>query len=279
MQSDITITSKTAAEHRQLDLQVTSFDIASKMNDCANAVSQVRTLFLSDMHLGATGSRADLALALLQATHADKYVLVGDIVDLWHPGPSQWGADEQAIIEHIRARHREGAEIVYISGNHDPDPQAAFDTGLLPVRAKTRTVHVTADGRQFLVLHGDDAESRLLQSRALTRMGSWAERKLRSLDNWIATYFERTSIVQRSVIEYLLSNINWLLYYTLGHEVRLVDRSRDGGYQGVICGHFHLPALHKHHGLIYANCGDWRDSFTALTEGHDGQLNLIGGRK
>ena len=244
-----------------------------------NAVSRVRTLFLSDMHLGASGSRADLALALLQETHANKYVLVGDIVDLWHPGPSQWGADEQAIIEHIRMRHREGAEIVYITGNHDPDPQTTFQTGLIPVKAKNRTVHITADGRQFLVLHGDDAESCLFQSHALSRVGSWAERKLRSWDKLLGAYFFRSTIVRCSVIEYLLSNINWLFYRTLGHEVRLVERSRNGGYQGVICGHFHIPALHKRHGLIYANCGDWRDNFTALTEGLDGQLNLIGGRK
>jgi len=253
--------------------------IGSKMNSSTNSVSRIRTLFLSDMHLGASGSRSDLALALLQENHANKYVLVGDIVDFWHPGPYQWGADEQAIIEHLYARHRDGAEIVYITGNHDPDPQAAFDSGLLPVMAKNQTVHITADGRQFLVLHGDDAQLRLFQSRALMKAGSWADHKLRSLDKWIGSHFERTSIVKRSVIEYLLSKINGLLCFRLGHEVRLVDRSRSGGYQGVICGHFHMPALHEHHGLIYANCGDWRDSFTALTEGLDGQLNLIGGRK
>ena len=249
------------------------------MIDCVNRVSRVRTLFLSDMHLGASGSRADLALALLQETHANKYVLVGDIVDLWHPGLSQWGADEQAIIEHIRMRHRDGAEIVYITGNHDPDPQTTSETGLLPVKAKNTTVHITADGRQFLVLDGDDVESRLFQLHVLARVGSWADRKLRSWDKRIGAYFLRSSIVRRSVIEFLLSNINWLLYWTMGHEVRLVERSRSGGYQGVICGHFHMPALHERHGLIYANCGDWRDSFTALTEWHDGQLNLIGGRK
>ena len=171
----------------------------------------------------------------------------------------QWGADEQAIADHIRMRHRDGAEIVYVTGNHDPDPQTTFDTGLLPVKAKNRIVHITANGRQFLVLHGDDAESPLFQLHALSRVGSWANRKLRSWDKRIGAFFLRSSVVRRSVIEYLLSNMNWLLYWTLGHEVRLVERFRSGGYRGVICGYFHMPALQGRHGLVYANCGDLRD--------------------
>ena len=30
------------------------------------------------------------------------------------------------------------------------------------------------------------------------------------------------------------------------------------------------------HGLTYANCGDWMDSFTALAEDTDGRLRLTG---
>jgi UDP-2,3-diacylglucosamine pyrophosphatase LpxH len=44
---------------------------------------------------------------------------------------------------------------------------------------------------------------------------------------------------------------------------------------GVICGHFHIASLHEDHGLIYANCGDWVDSLTAIAESSDGGLQLL----
>ncbi len=52
--------------------------------------------------------------------------------------------------------------------------------------------------------------------------------------------------------------------------------ARAEGLDGVICGHFHLAGLHREHGLVYANCGDWVDSATALVEGFDGTLQLMG---
>ena len=60
-----------------------------------------------------------------------------------------------------------------------------------------------------------------------------------------------------------------------GYEARLIARAKRAGCDGVICGHFHKPALHDHHGLTYANCGDWVDSFTALAEDADGRLSLL----
>ncbi|MDB5647745.1 MAG: UDP-2,3-diacylglucosamine hydrolase [Methylobacterium sp.] len=45
--------------------------------------TRVRTLFLSDMHLGTKGCQADLLLEFLRDYDADEIYLVGDIVDGW----------------------------------------------------------------------------------------------------------------------------------------------------------------------------------------------------
>ncbi len=47
-----------------------------------NAV-RVRTLFLSDLHLGTKGCQADVLLDFLKTYDADTIYLVGDIVDGW----------------------------------------------------------------------------------------------------------------------------------------------------------------------------------------------------
>jgi len=43
----------------------------------------------------------------------------------------------------------------------------------------------------------------------------------------------------------------------------------------VICGHIHWAALKEVDGLLYANCGDWVDSCTAIVEHESGRLELV----
>ena len=63
--------------------------------DCPPRPPQ-RTLFISDLHLGALSSRPDLVLRFLQQHRADTYVLIGDILDLWHLLLPHWTAQDQA---------------------------------------------------------------------------------------------------------------------------------------------------------------------------------------
>jgi UDP-2,3-diacylglucosamine pyrophosphatase LpxH len=87
--------------------------------DCPPRPPQ-RTLFISDLHLGALSSRPDLVLRFLQQHRADTYVLIGDILDLWHLLLPHWTAQDQAVIDHLQARARSGARLIYVRGNHDP---------------------------------------------------------------------------------------------------------------------------------------------------------------
>jgi UDP-2,3-diacylglucosamine pyrophosphatase LpxH len=243
------------------------------------AIHHHRSLFLSDMHLGSSGSRADLVLAFLKRNLAQNYVLVGDITDLGQTILSHWSPADQAVIDHLRARKVAGAELIYVRGNHDPDPEDGPADRQLPVCAVDHAIHVAADGRRYLVVHGDAQDTRLFQALVLTRLGSQIDRALRALDNLIGRYLHNPGPHRRSVIETVLSWVNWGLYPSRAHERRLVDLARERGFDGVICGHFHKAELHKRHGLIYANCGDWLDSFTALAADQTGHLHLLGGRQ
>lgn len=245
----------------------------------AAASRQHRTLFLSDLHLGAIGGRADLVLRFLRANRAETYVLVGDILDVWYPVLPHWNSAHQGVIDHLRRRHAEGARIIYIRGNHDPLPETAPDQRRLPVEAQDRIIHEAADGRRFLVTHGDIADRRAFRSSVMTRIGSRLDQDLRRLDRGLRRRLRRLKEPhRRTAIEWVLFGVNALFYPDRAHERRLVAVARVEGLDGVICGHFHIAALHDRHGLTYANCGDWMDSFTALAEDHEGRLQMLGGR-
>jgi len=56
---------------------------------------------------------------------------------------------------------------------------------------------------------------------------------------------------------------------------RWLRRARREGYDGVLCGHIHIPELRRLGRHIYANCGDWVESCSALAERPDGRLEIL----
>lgn len=249
--------------------------------DEQRAARRYRSLFLSDLHLGAPGCRAEAILDFLQTHDADTIYLVGDSFDLWDPLILHWGATERRIVALLGERQAAGRRIVCLVGNHDrallhDRGRARPEVGGLAANPCREILHVAGDGRRYLVLHGDVCDARLLRFHIWTRLGSRTDSALRLADKALRRLRPRLGPEARGPLEMLIHGLNDLLYRNRSHERRLVALARSVGCDGVICGHYHIAALHDDHGLRYANCGDWTDSCTALAESADGTLALIG---
>ncbi len=240
-----------------------------------------RALFLSDLHLGAQGCDAERILSFLERNDADVHYLVGDIFDIWDPLFVRWSPTHDAVLDLLRRRAARGSRLIYLTGNHD---RALRQQGIaalhgryhLPVEVLEDTLHHGADGRRYLVLHGDICDARLLRLHVCTRIGSRLDGMLRLIDTGLRHLRFRIGPEQRGPIEVAIAAVNALAYRNHRHETRLTDLARARGADGVICGHFHLAALHDRHGIRYVNCGDWMDSMTAVAEGQDGILRIMG---
>ena len=240
-----------------------------------------RALFLSDLHLGAAGCAADRILSFLERNDAEVIYLVGDILDVWDPLFLRWTPMHDRILDLLRERAARGRRLVYLTGNHDRALRlhgVAALTGRyhLPVEVMDDTLHRGADGRHYLVLHGDVCDARPLRLHTFTRIGSRLDGALRLFDALLRRLRLTVGRERRGPVEAAISAVNALIYRNHRHEQRLTDLARARGVQGVICGHFHIAALHDRHGVRYVNCGDWVDSMTAVAEGLDGTLRLIG---
>ena len=235
-----------------------------------------RTLFLSDLHLGALGAQPERILEFLMANPAQTYVLAGDVLDLWQPLLPHWTGADQAVIDHLNARQAQGARLIYLRGNHDPFPERAPEGKRPRVEAVETHLHEAADGRRYLVIHGDQIDARIFRAHVFTRLGSRIDHALRLVDRRLQRLSRSAPGTEaRSTIEGLLAWLNTLMHLGRTHERRLVDLARAEGVDGVICGHFHIAGLHADHGLVYANCGDWVDSLSGLVETFDGRLRLV----
>ena len=234
----------------------------------------VRSIFLSDLHLGLTGCRADAALAFLKATPSERLYLVGDIIDLWMMRRRmRWEPVYNKFLRHVLKRAQRGQQVVYLPGNHDADIAAL--NGLVNIQVTRQTIYDALDGRRLLVTHGDEADAVVQAHPLLARLGAHAydaliwlnavgnrARALVGLEPWSFSRAVKASVKRATV-------------YIGNFEQVLAERARAVGAHGVICGHIHQPAIRELDGLAYLNCGDWIEHGTAIVERWDGVFELV----
>ena len=80
----------------------------------------VRSIFLSDIHLGTRACQAERLLDFLREYESEHLFLVGDIVDFWAMSRGiYWSAAQNTVVQKILKRARHGVRVVFIPGNHD----------------------------------------------------------------------------------------------------------------------------------------------------------------
>src|SRR5215813_364721 len=122
----------------------------------ANAPKHVRTLFLSDVHLGMRGCQADKLLEFLREYDASTIYLVGDIVDGWQLKSSwYWPQTHNDVVQKLLRKARKGARVLYVPGNHDEFLRDYFGTHFGGVEVIDSIIHHSPDGARYLVIHGD----------------------------------------------------------------------------------------------------------------------------
>ncbi|HTY49321.1 MAG TPA: metallophosphoesterase, partial [Steroidobacteraceae bacterium] len=117
---------------------------------------RVRTLFLSDIHLGFKRARTRELLAFLNRVEAATIVLGGDIVDaLSLARRFFWTEEHSQVLRLLLARRRAGARLIYLPGNHDAALSVFLDMLQGQREVHREGVYRTARGERLLVLHGD----------------------------------------------------------------------------------------------------------------------------
>lgn len=235
-----------------------------------------RTVFVSDVHLGTRGCKAEALLAFLERTPCETLYLVGDIVDGWRLTRAwYWQASHSAVIQKILALAKGGTRVVYIPGNHDEAlrPYAGLDLAGIEVRHEV--IHQTADGRAFLVVHGDFVDGAVRYAAWLAHLGDWAYDGGLWLSETISAVRRRLGLAPWSLALYVKRSLKSAVAYIARYEEAIARETRARGLDGAICGHIHHVAIRRIGPTLYCNDGDWVESCTALVERHDGSLAVV----
>jgi len=136
-------------------------------------------------------------------------------------------------------------------------------------------IHVTADGRRFLVTHGDEFDHVVRYARWLALLGDWAYRTVLTANTLLNRARRRMGFGYWSFSAYLKVKVKNALQIIENFELALADEARRRGVDGVICGHIHKAEIREIGGVTYVNDGDWVESCTALVEHLDGRLEIL----
>ncbi|MGE0190491.1 MAG: UDP-2,3-diacylglucosamine diphosphatase [Planctomycetota bacterium] len=239
--------------------------------------ADLRTLWISDVHLGARNASASALLELLGRVRAERVVLVGDIVDLWSLKRRwHWPRAHRQVLERLHEMARHGTDVFYVPGNHDEAFRGLCGHGFGPIRVERELVHEGVDGRRFLVIHGDELEEDIHVARWAARAGDGIYAALLVADRPLGKVQRAVGSAEPfSLARFVKTRSKTARRFVLRYEVAAVRLARKRGFDGVICGHIHVPQLRLHRGVLYANCGDWMESRTALGETHAGHIVLL----
>ena len=240
------------------------------------AVRKYRTIFISDVHLGTKGCQAELLLDFLRHVECETLYLVGDIVDGWKLRSGwHWPQAHNDVVQKILRLARKGVNVIYVPGNHDDRVREFVGVHFGGVVVVRDAIHETADGRRFLVLHGDEFDGVVQHARWLAFVGDYAYRALIAANTLFNRLRRRMGFGYWSLSAFLKTKVKNALQFVENFESAVADEARRRGVDGVICGHIHKAEMRDIDGIAYINDGDWVESCSALVEHHDGTLEIL----
>jgi len=238
---------------------------------------KVRSIFLSDIHLGTRACQAERLLEFLREHESEHLFLVGDIVDFWAMKRGIfWSTPHNTVVQKILKRARHGTNVVFIPGNHDEVLREHVGTYFGDIELLREHIHTGADGKRYLLTHGDDFDQVTKCHRWAAVLGDHAYAlvvRLNVLLSWVRRWLGISGYW--SLAGYAKRKVKGAVSFIFDFEESVVRYVKKLEVDGVICGHIHVAAIKEIDGIAYINCGDWVDSCTAILEHHDGQMELI----
>jgi UDP-2,3-diacylglucosamine pyrophosphatase LpxH len=237
---------------------------------------RVRTAWISDVHLGTPGCRADALLDFLRHLDCETLFLVGDIIDGWQLRRSwYWPQAHNDVVQKILRKVRKGTRVIFVPGNHDEFARRYVGHQFGGVEVVDEWIHVLADGRRLWVTHGDLFDGVIQCAKWLAHVGDSLYELTLKLNRHLNSLRARLGLPYWSLSKFLKRSVKRAVSYVSDFEDAVAREARRRLVDGVVCGHIHHAEMREIDGLLYCNDGDWVESLTALVEHRDGTLEIL----
>lgn len=246
-------------------------------SNASTEVRHVRSIFVSDIHLGCRYANAQAFADFLDRHEADHVYLVGDIIDGWRLRKRwHWQPVYNTILCRLVEMSDNGARICYAPGNHDAFLRSFVESFTLDfVEIADEFIHHAACNRRYLVTHGDLLDDVEIRAQWLSMLGAVGYDLLVTLNGWLNVVCRLLRLKERCYTKSIKSKVKLAVNFVSRFEERLMRHAESKDCQGVVCGHVHTPTITEVDNITYFNTGDWVENCTALLEYHDGQMEIV----
>ncbi|HOY24220.1 MAG TPA: UDP-2,3-diacylglucosamine diphosphatase [Cellvibrio sp.] len=242
----------------------------------ATPLINARTIWISDIHLGYRDCKADYLLDFLNHIHCDTLYLVGDIIDLWSlKRRFCWPQKHYKVMLKFYELAARGVRVIYVPGNHDEPIRHFCGQHFGPIEIQHEHEYTSADGKHFLIMHGDAMDAYINHSWLARFCGDMGYDLLLFINRWSNRFRKWMGRPYFSLSSLIKSNIKGAKAAINTYQQECLAEAKRRGYDGVICGHIHYPALFEQDGLRYCNTGDWIENCSALIEDYQGAMRIL----
>lgn len=239
-------------------------------------IKHFKTIVISDVHLGTSGSKAKEIVEFLKMNTCDKLILNGDIIDgwqlkrfgVWKKNHTRFFKRILQMIEHYKT------EVIYLRGNHDDFLDQIIPFKIANISIQRDYIH-TSHGKNFYVVHGDVFDSVTTNLRWVAKLGDIGYTFLLWLNRQYNHYRRRRGMPYYSLSQKIKAKVKTAVSYIDNFETQLTELAKIKGCDGIICGHIHQPSIRRFDDISYMNSGDWVESMSALGEDFHGNWEIL----
>lgn len=236
-----------------------------------------KTIVISDVHLGTSGSKAREVTKFLNEFDCERLILNGDIIDGWQLQKyGSWKKKHTAFIRLLLKKiEKHNTKVTYIRGNHDDFLDQIVPFAIGPNFKIVKDMILETGDKKFYITHGDVFDLVTKKAKWLAHIGDLGYTFLLYINKKYNQYRKSKGLPYYSVSMRVKKSIKLAVNYISDFEIQLAELAKSKDCQGIICGHIHQPAIKEIDGIKYLNSGDWVESMTALVEDFEGNWDLV----
>ena len=206
----------------------------------------MKTLVISDLHIGSKGCQTKAILSLLDNEDFDRYILVGDIIDGW-----LFKKYKKFTYEHTKVIRRllklsKNKEIIWIAGNHDEFLRKYIGMEIGNIKIVDEWVE-----NKIWFCHGDRYDG-VVKLRWLGVLGSIGYDLAIVIDRLL-----KKTGKNYSLSKFLKNNVKAAVSFMVDFENEMARQAKKRNCHTVVCGHIHSPIDKNITDIHYLNTGDW----------------------
>lgn len=238
---------------------------------------KIRTLFISDVHLGNKKSNAKALLEVFKKYNFENLVIIGDFIDLTSLKKKfYWNIEHSNVIQKVLKYSKKDVNVYYIIGNHDFYLRALIEEENINIGniiLCDELNWVTKKEENIYICHGDQFDGFIRLHPILYHIGDIAYEfsfKINRIYNFFRRLFKLNNW---SLSSYLKNKVKNVISYINDFKTLSTMKAKEMNSDSIMIGHIHTPTIERGE-VNYYNTGDFCETCSYIIETTDGEIIL-----